>query len=156
MHGQVIIGEGKSSLSSPSISIEFGNENKGIVLPWVNSSNEITPVSGTLVLDLNDRKVKVKLNNEWMNLTNASDALIDTALQDGLSDQPQAKVSIGTPTNIDGILVLEDSDKAMQLPMVESPHLNIINPAPGMIAYDTRAKLVCIFNGTEWSFWIPE
>ncbi len=55
-----------------------------------------------------------------------------------------------------GVLVLEDTNKAMRLPMVASPHLNIIKPAAGMLAYDTVSKLVCIYNGSEWAFWKPE
>lgn len=154
--GQVIIGEGKEILSSSSISLEFGKGNKGFVLPWVNSANTTNAVNGTLILDIMDRKVKVKLNSGWMDLSSTSTNLINTGLQDGLSDKAGAKVSIGNPTDTEGVLVLEDSNKAMQLPMVESPHLNIINPTSGMIVYDTATKLVCVFNGSEWSFWKPQ
>lgn len=157
-YGQVIIGEeGKTKVSSPSISLEFGTEKKGLVLPWVNSANSVNQVvNGTLVLDTSDKKVKIKLNTGWKDLSRTSASPFDTSLQDSLTDNESAKVSIGHPTNTTGILVLEDSNKAMQLPMVESPHLNIINPTAGMIAYDTKTKLVCIFNGTEWSFWKGE
>ena len=34
-------------------------------------------------------------------------------------------------------MVLADTNKAMVLPKVASPHLNIVNPAPGMMVYDT-------------------
>lgn len=157
MSGQVIIGEGKTDVSSPSISLEFGTENKGLVLPWVNSANSVTKaVNGTLVLDTSDKKVKIKLNTGWKDLSRASTSPLDTSLQDGLTDNESAKVSIGNPTNTPGILVLEDNNKAMQLPMVASPHLNIANPTSGMIVYDTTSKLVCIFNGAEWSFWKGE
>lgn len=157
MSGQVIIGEGKAEVSSPSISLEFGKENKGLVLPWVNSANSVTKaVNGTLVLDTSDKKVKIKLNKGWKDLSRASTSPLDTSLQDGLTDYESAKVSIGNPTNTPGILVLEDNNKAMQLPMVASPHLNIANPTAGMIVYDTTSKLVCIFNGAEWSFWKGE
>lgn len=157
MSGQVIIGEGKTDVSSPSISLEFGTENKGLVLPWVNSANSVTKaVNGTLVLDTSDKKVKIKLNKGWKDLSRASTSPLDTSLQDRLTDNESAKVSIGNPTNTPGILVLEDNNKAMQLPMVASPHLNIANPTAGMIVYDTISKLVCIFNGVEWSFWKGE
>ncbi|WP_435524785.1 hypothetical protein [Chryseobacterium indoltheticum] len=39
---------------------------------------------------------------------------------------------------------MEDTDKAMILPKVASPHLNIINPAPGMMVYDTTAKQLAV------------
>ena len=72
------------------------------------------------------------------------------------TENTNAKVSIGTPTTAApaaGILVLEDQTKAMVLPRVASPHLNIIDPAPGMMVYDTTAKQLAVFNGTVWSFW---
>lgn len=154
---QVIIGEGKSTLTTASVSIEFGTGNKGFVLPWVTSSNAVTgAVSGTMVLDTSDKKVKIKLNSGWQELSQAGTTAIDTSLQAGVVDKAEAKTSIGTPTSTPGILVLEDSNKAMLLPQVASPHLNIINPAAGMIVYDTVKDLVCIFNGTEWSFWKGE
>ncbi|MDY3548441.1 hypothetical protein PG291_07490 [Riemerella anatipestifer] len=156
---QVILGEGKTELSSPSISLEFGNENKGIVLPWVNSATTMNnAVSGTLVLDVTDRKVKVKLNTGWQEVTPASTGFINTTLQDGIQDKTTTGAVIGGDSNTStpGVLVLEDASKAMQLPMVASPHLNIVKPAPGMLAYDTVSKLVCIYNGSEWAFWKPE
>lgn len=54
-----------------------------------------------------------------------------------------------------GILVLSDSDKAMILPKVENPHINIINPTAGMLVYDTVSKQLAVFNGTVWTFWKP-
>lgn len=157
LSGQVIIGQGKANVSSPSISLEFGNENRGIVLPWVNSASQVSNVvNGTMILDITDRKVKVKLDSGWKDLSKSSQNFINTTLQDGITDDNNAKVSIGALTNTAGILVLEDSNKAMQLPMVASPHLNIVNPEPGMIVFDTVSKLVCVYNGSEWNFWKPE
>ncbi|MHA3047888.1 hypothetical protein JSO59_011100 [Riemerella anatipestifer] len=156
---QVILGEGKTEPSSSSISLEFGNENKGIVLPWVNNATTMSnAVSGTLVLDVTDRKVKVKLNKGWQEVTPASTVFINTTLQDGIQDKTTTGAVIGGDgnTSTPGVLVLEDANKAMQLPMVASPHLNIVKPAAGMLAYDTVSKLVCIYNGSEWAFWKPE
>ena len=79
-------------------------------------------------------------------------------MQDSLSDLETAKVLIGGNPDTDttpGILVLADTDKAMVLPKVASPHLNIVNPSPGMIVYDTTKKQLAVFNGTVWSFWKP-
>ncbi len=56
----------------------------------------------------------------------------------------------------EGATIIEKkSNKAMILPKVASPHLNIKNPAPGMIVYDTDARQLAVFNGTVWSFWKP-
>lgn len=152
---------GKSS-ASPSVSLEFGTANKGMVLPWVTSEASVTgAVNGTMIYDLSDHKVKVKYNSSWKDLSvDATGTTIDpltsvdgVLLQDSATEDPSAKVGIGVLSSTTGILVLEDIDKAMVLPKVASPHLNIINPAPGMMVYDTTAKQLAVFNGTVWSFW---
>lgn len=173
---------GKASLTkladnvtpNPSISLEFGNESRGLLLPWVggvsntapfitNSPSTETVANGTLVFDAKDKKVKVKYANGWKDLSvDANGTTIDPvtgvdglAIQTPLKELPTAKVSIGTPTTTPGILVLEDSNKAMILPKVVAPYINIINPAPGMMVYDTAAKQLAVFNGKVWSFWKP-
>lgn len=147
---------GKASVSSPSVSLEFGTGNKGIILPWATSTGAVTgAVNGTIIYDTSDKKVKVKYNTGWKDLSVDTTGVVDTTLQNSLSDLANAKVSIGTPTSTPGILVLEDNNKAMILPKVASPHLNIINPAAGMMAYDTTTKQLAVFNGTVWSFWKP-
>lgn len=147
---------GKSSVSSPSVSLEFGSANRGLLLPWVTSTGAVSGVvNGTIVYDTSDKKVKVKYASGWKDLSIDATGVVDTTLQDPLSDLANAKVSIGTPTSTPGILVLEETNKAMILPKVASPHLNIINPASGMMVYDTDTKQLAVFNGTVWSFWKP-
>lgn len=151
---QVAIGKG--SVSSASVSLEFGTANRGLLLPWVTSTGAVTgAVNGTMVYDTSDKKVKVKYASGWKDLSIDTTGVVDTSLQDPLSDLSNAKVSIGTSTSTPGILVLEDTNKAMILPKVASPHLNIINPSPGMMVYDTTTKQLAVFNGTVWSFWKP-
>ncbi len=128
-----------------------------------------TVVDGTIIFDLSDKKVKYMRNGSWSNLTgelpliagsttyNTFDA-IDTSLQDNSKELENAKVAIGISASTDtttGILVLTDSNKAMILPKVVSPHLNILNPSPGMIVYDVTKKQLAVYNGTVWSFWKP-
>lgn len=147
---------GKSSVSSPSVSLEFGNENRGLLLPWVTSVASVTGVvDGTMVYDTSDKKVKVKYASGWKDLSIDTTGVVDTSLQISKTELANAKVSIGTPTSTPGILVLEDNNKAMILPKVASPHLNIINPSAGMMVYDTVSKQLAVFNGTVWSFWKP-
>ena len=155
---------GKASVSSPSVSLEFGTGNKGILLPWVTGFSTVTgAVNGTLVYNTTDKKVYVKYASGWKDLSvDATGTTVDPitnvdglTLQNSLDDLNTAKVSIGTPTSTPGILVLEDTNKAMVLPKVASPHLTIINPAPGMMAYDTTSKQLAVFNGKVWSFWKP-
>lgn len=151
-YSQVAIG--KTILESASSSLEFGNENRGMILPWVtNASSLQNTVNGTLVFDLSDKKVKSFQNNTWVDLSVNTSGIADSSLQDNLNDNSSAKTSIGTPTATAGILVLEDNNKAMILPKVASPHLNIISPDAGMMVYDTVKKQLAVFNGSVWTFW---
>ncbi|WP_312345472.1 hypothetical protein [Chryseobacterium binzhouense] len=128
-----------------------------------------TVVDGTIILDLSDKKIKYMRNGFWSPLTgdlpltagsttyNTFNA-IDSSLQDNRREGANAKAAIGVNGATDGtagILVLTDNNKAMVLPKVASPHLNIKNPAPGMIAYDITKKQLAVYNGTVWSFWKP-
>lgn len=168
---------GKDNVTNTSVSLEFGTGSKGIVLPWITAeANVAGAVSGTMVLDTDDKKMKYLKDGTWFNLsgnlvfpltvknyennyvTYTDFANIDTSLQAPLTEQATAKVAIGTDGATDttpGILVLTDKDKAMILPKVDSPHINIKNPAPGMMAYDTEKRVLAVFNGTVWTFWKP-
>ena len=165
LSAQVAIG--KTSISSPAVSLEFYDKpdnTRGIILPWVTSTAAVTgAVNGTLVYNTSDKKIYVKYASGWKDLSvDATGTTVDPitnvdglTLQNSLDDLNTAKVSIGTPTSTPGILVLEDTNKAMVLPKVASPHLNIVNPSPGMMVYDTTKKQLAVFNGTVWSFWKP-
>lgn len=131
--------------------------------------------NGTIIFDLSDKQVKYRKDGAWFSLTTASFPLsyidssnatvtvnsvtdflaVDSSLQDNAKENTTAKAVIGTNTNTIGILVLSDTNRAMVLPKVASPHLNIKNPTPGMMAYDTVKRQLAVFNGTIWSFWKP-
>ena len=160
LSAQVAIG--KTSISSPAVSLEFydnADNTRGIILPWVTSTAAVTgAVNGTIVYNTADRKVYVKYASGWRDLSVDTTGTVTTTLQDALSDLDTAKVLIGGDPATDttpGILVLADTNKAMVLPKVASPHLNIVNPSPGMMVYDTTKKQLAVFNGTVWSFWKP-
>ena len=160
VYSQVAIG--KENVSSPSVSLDFGPGNRGMVLPWVTSEGSVTGVvNGTLVYDLTDKKVKVKYASGWKDLTVITNGTTVQGGTDGaliqassVAENTSAKTAIGTTlTSTPGILVLEDTNKAMVLPTVASPHLNIMNPAPGMMVYDNFNKVLAVYNGAVWSFW---
>ena len=162
---QVAIGKAEitklsdNTTPNPGISLEFGTGNKGIVLPWVTSVAAVTgAVDGTVVYDLSDYKIKYKKSGTWFDLSVDVNGTVDAALQATKTELPSARVAIGKNGATDttpGILVLSDSDKAMILPKVATPHLNIKNPTAGMLAYDTTNRQIAVFNGTNWSFWKP-
>lgn len=156
-YAQVAIG--KDVITNNSVSLEFGSANRGLLLPWVNSSSAVTSaVNGTLIFDASDKKVKYRKAGTWFDLTINTNGAVDTSLQNSLTENSLAKVNIGANSATDstsGILILSDTDKAMVLPKVENPHLNIINPSAGMIVYDTINHQMAVYNGTVWTFWKP-
>lgn len=146
---------GKQNISSESVSLEFGFGNKGLILPWVqNASLSNNDEPGTLLLATLDNicLAGYKDNTKWQSL-NRQAGTIDTSLQDSETENNTAKVSIGQPSSVKGILVLEATNKAMILPKVASPHLNIIKPEPGTIAFDTVKQQLAVYSGTQWDFW---
>lgn len=156
---------GKETVSNASVSLEFGsNENRGIILPYITDKTTIT-IEGSTIYDTTDHKVKyLKDGGAWVNLseddgTKTTIGTADLSIQDiDKTEMSTAKMAIGTDVENDitnGILVLTDNDKAMILPKVGNAHTNIINPAPGMMVYDTSSKQLAIYNGTTWSFWKP-
>jgi hypothetical protein len=149
---------GKQTVTNASVSLEFADtQNKGLILPYVESKAGITE-NGTVIYDTTDHKVKYLKQGDWFDLSVDTTGQADLSIQSAKTEQATAKTVIGADgatNSTPGILVLSDANKAMVLPKVASPHLNIINPAPGMIVYDTTKKQVAVYNGTVWSFWKP-
>lgn len=157
IHAQIAIG--KQAVSNTSVSLEFDTtENRGLILPYVETKTGITE-NGTIIYDVTDHKVKyLKDTNVWEDLSVDATGTANIAIQTGKTESTSAKAAIGTTAATDttpGVLVLSDTDKAMVLPQVASPHLNIINPAAGMMVYDTTKRQLAVYNGTVWSFWKP-
>lgn len=150
---------GKTAVSNSSVSLEFNNGNKGLILPWVTSAAAVTgAVDGTVIYDISDKKVKYRRAGIWTDLSIDTTGTVNTALQNSKTESAGAKVAIGTngsTDNTSGILVLSSNNKAMILPKIDNPHLVIVNPAAGMMAYDTANHQLAVFNGTVWTFWKP-
>lgn len=167
LQAQVAIG--KDKISNTSVSLEFGTGAKGIIMPYITDTNQLSDaVPGTVILDKASGRLQYKSEaSAWQYLSPTGkgfvngeevsvDGVVDASIQSGKTDLPNARVVIGPPTDTaPGILVLSDTNKAMVLPKVDSPHLNIIDPAPGMMVYDTKEKQLAVFNGTVWTFWKP-
>ncbi len=149
---------GKQNVSNTAVSLEFAEtENRGLLLPYVESKNDITE-DGTIIFDTTDNKVKYLKNGSWFDLSVDATGTADLSIQTSKDEKMTAKTAIGVNGATDttnGILVLTDIDKAMILPKVASPHLNIIKPSAGMMVYDTTKKQLAVYNGTVWSFWKP-
>jgi len=156
MKSQVAVG--KSSVTNSSVSLEFANtENKGLILPYIENKGAIS-TNGTIIYDTTDHKVKYIRGGSWFDLSVDTTGTANIAIQTTKTERTTAKTAIGTNAATDttpGVLVLTDTNKAMVLPKVVLPHLNIINPSAGMIVYDTVTKELAVYNGTAWSFWKP-
>lgn len=158
-HYNAQVAIGKTTISNSSVSLEFPDGNRGIILPWVTSAAAVSgAVDGTIIYDISDKKVKYRKSGIWTDLSIDTTGAVNTALQNTKAESINAKVAIGNNNSTDttpGILVLTDDNKSMVLPKMDNPHLNIISPAAGTIAYDTANHQLAVFNGTVWSFWKP-
>lgn len=161
---QVIINPGsKTTVTTSSVSLEFGADVGGIILPYVDDAiaDSQGAVAGTFVMDPVEKAIKYKTNNGgWIDLSGAA-ARTNAVSNVGFAaaEKADAKVIIGNPTSaeaaVNGVLVLSDSNKGMVLPQVANPHLAIVNPSAGLMVFDPENKMLAVFNGTHWSFWKP-
>lgn len=161
-----------SLTNTTSVLLEFGTDNdKGIILPYVEivpAEGSNTAKGGTLIFDVSSTgEYKVKVKNEttgWSDLSVQSgySTTVETDVKDPqatpLADKAGAKVIIGNKdTTTDGVLVLDSTDKAMILPIVDD-YKAIKNPSAGMMAFqkhptdNTKHRLI-VFNGQKWAFW---
>jgi len=166
---------GKDAVNGASTLLDFYSgdsedvvtNTRGIILPAVTSLPD-DPANGTFVFDTTDNKVKVfylgisdGAEGNWYDLTEVG---IDP--QPGSFDYPDtlthlnntADTGAGTvigpeSSTVDGVLILESDTKAMILPKIASPHLNVKSPYPGMMCYDTTTKALAVFDGSNWYFW---
>lgn len=161
---QMIIGdEDGSATNKTSVLLDFAvGQNKGIILPAVTELPVGSGLAeGTILLDASDStKAKVAYyNGGWFDLSSGNEADISDFIESQPNSEEVSKgVIIGAESSsADGVLILESTDKAMILPMVESTD-DIINPSPGMMVYInyTGAKRLAVFNGSKWTFWKPE
>ncbi|MCW1148817.1 hypothetical protein [Flavobacterium lacisediminis] len=127
-------------------------QNKGIVLPMV----EVLPTgvaasNGTFLIDKTDGRVKVRQNGIWLNLTGTSS--LSSYSVNPSADTFDGVIIGATSSSASGVLVLESTNKALMLPKVVSPHINIKSPYPGLMCYDTTKNAIAVFNGTAWYYW---
>lgn len=152
---QVAFG-GKTTVDGSGVLDFSENLNKGIILPWVEDITKIKHSAGTLLFDVNEKKVKWYNGEVWEDLS-VTEGAIDTA---EIADFPEneiilkSAVILGEPNGAPiGVLSLNAANKALILPKNKEPWLTIKNPEPGTISYDTINDVICIFNGKEWTFW---
>ena len=164
---QISIG-GKQSVATESSILDFyGMTNsddltdsstantKGIILPAVDDLpvfSDNTANNGTFVFDRNEKKVRMFEAGAWKDLSlNAGD---DTAIVPNDSESVgQGAILGGTSSKAEGVLVLESMNKALVLPHIKNPHINVKSPYPGMMCYDTISNSLAVFDGVFWNYW---
>ena len=126
---------------------------KGIILPQVTDNTVMTDVSaGTFVFDGATSKTKYYNGTIWIEMSGENGQ--SPTLISGLEKNLTKGVIIGAPdSSVNGVLIFESQDKALILPKVSDPTNTVKSPVAGMICYDPITKLVCLYNGTNWSYW---
>lgn len=142
---------GKRSVDGSAVLDFASGTTKGIILPAVESL-PATPANGTFLFHKTDSKIKMRQNGTWVDLSNTGNATAVVPYSGTVDNAIQTVMGART-TTADGVLVLEASDKALVLPKVASPHLNVKSPYPGMMCYDTTKKALAVFDGSVWNYW---
>ena len=128
------------------------NTMKGILLPIVETL-PANAVAGTLLMDRNDKVLKMNVESAWVPLSDAG-SVTGVSFNTSPEIAGQNRIIMGSDTTAaPGVLVLESTSKALVLPKVAAPHLNVKSPYPGMICYDTVSKSMAVFDGLKWSYW---
>ncbi|MET3036016.1 hypothetical protein ABXT08_07940 [Chryseobacterium sp. NRRL B-14859] len=144
----------KDVVEGSSTVLDFNNvsgNTKGLILPATSGLPTGSLVNGTFVFDVTDNKVKVYENDTWKSLSDAGNS--SAVVVNNSAETGQGVIIGAASTTADGVLVLESPDKAMVLPKVATPHINVKNPYPGMMCYDTTSKTLAIFDGSVWNYW---
>lgn len=158
VYGQLIIG--KELPSNDHVLLEFGPDNKGLILPTVEDAPQA--VGGTMIFHKEEKSVMVleEKNNglaqNWTNLThNEEEGTVHNFLNSGpdIIDENTGVILGSTSSLKPGILVLESTEKVLVLPKVFEAHNALIAPVAGTILYDESCDMLAVFDGTNWSYW---
>lgn len=147
---------GKPTVANSSVLLDFGTDGKGIILPSVNTAPGA--VGGTFIFNTTENTVQVweEKNNGgtggWTNLTIAGDGVPHSFSNAG-SDAGNGVIMGANSSTKPGVLVLESTQKALVLPLVASPHLNVVGAIAGTMVYDTDADMIAIYDGANWNYW---
>jgi hypothetical protein len=129
---------------------------KGIILPAVDRLPLPTEnlVNGTMLLDKNGGVFRVYENDTWKKLSFLPGDLSSIISVTNTQEVGNGVILGPTPTSpVNGVLILEDPNRALALPKIHKPYDTVPNPYPGMICYDTDSKSLMLFDGSYWNIW---
>lgn len=124
---------------------------KGLILPIVETLPALA-VDGTLLMDKNDQKIKMKQNGNWIDMSDTG-SLAGVTFNTNPETMGNGIILGSSNSTATGVLVLESTTKALILPKINSPHINVKSPVAGMICYDTTSNCVALFDGINWNYW---
>lgn len=148
LNAQVAIG--KTTVDGGGLLDFASGTTNGIILPTVETL-PTSPANGTFVMYKTDAKLKMFENNRWVDLSDAGNVASVSA--NPANDLGEGVIIGAETSSAQGVLILESTDKALILPKITTPHLNVKSPYPGMICYDTTSKTIAVFDGINWSYW---
>lgn len=150
VNAQVAIG--KPNVSNNSTLLDFGTDNKGIVLSTV-STNPSDAVAGTFIVNSTSQSINMLEGTTWKNLTVNGGFSANPFLNTG-ADVGNGVIIGANISSKPGVLVLESTTRALILPYVANPHTTIGNNASiGTIVYDTTSDSLALFDGVNWHYW---
>lgn len=151
-HAQVVISEDPNAVpTNSSVLLEFGNLPKGIILPSVSAATGA--VGGTFIVNTTDKAVQYFDGTDWINLTYPNSLVSNSFVGNSTTDTGNGVIIGATSSLKPGVLVLESTTKALVLPKVADPHLNMPSPIAGTMVYDTTSDSLAVYDGKEWSYW---
>ncbi len=143
---------GKESVDGSAILDFAENTNKALILPWTNSS--VVPEVGALTYNSDSKKIELFNGSAWQDLSVKEGSVDLTEIQDFIDINGTGLIIGNESTSLpNGVLILNNNSKALVLPKNIQPWTSIKNPEPGTVSYDPTEKVICFFNGTEWTFW---
>lgn len=159
LHAQVAIG--KQSINGNSTILDFNDSitnTNGIILPAVTAASTALAANpannhGTFIYDKSDYKAKMYQNGTWVNLSETGDGAALAANVNTSAEQGKGVIIGAGNSNAKGVLILESTNKAVILPKIVNPAVNVKSPYPGMICYDTTSMSLAVFDGVRWNYW---
>lgn len=149
---------GKNTVDGASTILDFydsADNVKGIILPALTTAPTINLLNGTFYFDKTDKKVKMRQNGLWVDLSEVGDSssVIENLSAEVITSTDNVSIIGAKSSYAFGVLVLESPNKAMILPKIASPQNSVSQPYPGMMCYDTVSKSLAVFDGSAWNFW---
>lgn len=146
------VGIGKDTVDGDGILDFAPNTTNGIILPIVETLPN-NAAAGTILMDKNDKTIKIKNNSVWVALSDTGSVNNATFNTNAEIPGPNRIIIGSSATTAPGVLVLESANKALILPKIADPHINVKSPYPGMMCYDTVSKTMAVFDGLKWNYW---